>query len=80
MDLSKPIGPATHAANGSLHGVIKMKPADAQTPIAPLHPRMFNNPAVEAQQPVGDAIVVLSYCKANGCLRDRRERKSRGQA
>jgi hypothetical protein len=61
VDLSAPIGPATHAANGSLYGVIEQKPADLANLLAPLHPFMFNNPAVAGsgyQQPVGDAIVV----------------------
>lgn len=61
VDLSKPIGPAKHLANGSLYGVIETKPADVQTLIAPLHPNMFTNPAASGpglQQPVGDAIVV----------------------
>src|SRR5579872_7134079 len=61
VDLSTPIGPVTHAANGSLYGVIEQKPADLANLLAPLHPNMFNNPAVAGsgyQQPVGDAIVV----------------------
>lgn len=61
VDLSKPIGPAKHLANGSLYGVIETKPADVQTLIEPLHPNMFTNPAASGpglQQPVGDAIVV----------------------
>src|ERR1700722_13693409 len=58
VNLSKPIGSATHAANGSLYGLTEMKPADVQGLIAPLHPHMFNNPAADVQQPVGDAIVV----------------------
>jgi hypothetical protein len=61
VDLSKPIGPAKHVANGSLYGVIETKPAAVQALIAPLHPNMFNNPAVAGsgyQQAWGDAIVV----------------------
>jgi hypothetical protein len=58
VDLSTPLGPVTHAASGSLYGVIETRPADVTGLIAPLHPRMFNNPASDVQQPVGDAIVV----------------------
>jgi hypothetical protein len=57
-DLSTPIGQVTHAASGSLYGVIETVPADVTALIAPLHPKMFNNPATDVQQPVGDAIVV----------------------
>ena len=60
VDLSTTIRPATHAANGSLYGVLETRP-DVTTLIAPLHPNMFNNPAAVGsgkQQPVGDAIVV----------------------
>ena len=58
VDLSAPIGPVTHAASGSLYGVLETQPADVMGLIAPLHPKMFNNPAADVQQPVGDAIVV----------------------
>jgi hypothetical protein len=66
VDLSKPIGSATHAANGSLYGVTEMKPADVQGLIAPLHPHMFNSPAADVQQPVGDAIVVAGRVASTG--------------
>ena len=58
VDLSTTIGPATHVASGSLYGVTETLPADVSGLIAPLHPKMFTNPAADQQQPVGDAIVV----------------------
>ncbi len=58
VDLSASIGPARHVASGSLYGVTETLPADVSGLIAPLHPRMFTNPAADQQQPVGDAIVV----------------------
>jgi hypothetical protein len=50
VDLSTTLGPVTHAASGSLYGVTKMLPADVMGLIAPLHPRMFNNPAADVQR------------------------------
>ncbi len=61
VDLSTTVRPATHVANGSLYGVIENVPADGAGLIAPLHPRMFTNPAAVGagkQQPWGDAILV----------------------
>jgi hypothetical protein len=68
VDLSTTIRPATHAANGSLYGVLETRP-DVTTLIAPLHPNMFNNPAAVGsgkQQPVGDAIVVAGRVAPTG--------------
>src|SRR5580698_8262219 len=58
VDLSATIRGVTHAASGSLYGVTETLPADVTGLIAPLHPYVFNNPAADEQQPVGDAIVV----------------------
>jgi MYXO-CTERM domain-containing protein len=58
VDLSATIRGVTHAASGSLYGVTETLPADVNGLIAPLHPYVFNNPAADQQQPVGDAIVV----------------------
>ena len=58
VDLSASLGPVTHAASGSLYGVTETLPADVTNLIGPLHPYVFNNPAADQQQPVGDAIVV----------------------
>jgi hypothetical protein len=66
VDLSTPIGPATHVASGSLYGVTETLPADVNALIAPLHPKMFTNPAADVQQPVGDAIVVAGRVAATG--------------
>lgn len=66
VDLAAPIGPAKHVANGSLYGVTEMVPADVNNLIAPLHPRMFTNPAADVQQPVGDAIVVAGRVAPTG--------------
>ena len=58
VDLSTVVRPVTHAASGSLYGVLEKQPADITGLVAPLHPNMFNNPATDVQQPIGDAIVV----------------------
>ena len=58
VDLSATIRGVTHAASGSLYGVTETLPADVTGLIAPLHPYVFNNPAADQQQPVGDAIAV----------------------
>jgi MYXO-CTERM domain-containing protein len=58
VDLSTTVRPVTHAASGSLYGALETQPADVNGLIAPLHPYMFNNPAADIQQPIGDAIVV----------------------
>jgi len=58
VDLGTSLGPVTHAASGSLYGVTETLPADVTNLIGPLHPYVFNNPAADQQQPVGDAIVV----------------------
>ena len=66
VDLSTTLGPVTHAASGSLYGVTETLPADIMGLIAPLHPRMFNNPAADVQQPIGDAIVVAGRVAPTG--------------
>src|SRR4051812_44316882 len=66
VDLSSTIGPATHVASGSLYGVTETLPADVSALIAPLHPKMFTNPAADVQQPVGDAIVVAGRLAPTG--------------
>ncbi len=66
VDLSAPTGPVTHAASGSLYGVTETLPADVAGLIAPLRPKMFNNPAADVQQPVGDAIVVAGRVAPTG--------------
>jgi MYXO-CTERM domain-containing protein len=58
VDLSATVRPVTHVASGSLYGVLETQPADVNGLIAPLHPNVFNNPAADVQQPIGDAIVV----------------------
>jgi len=58
VDLSTTVRPVTHAASGSLYGALETQPADVNGLIAPLHPFVFNNPASDVQQPIGDAIVV----------------------
>ena len=58
VDLSATVRPATHVASGSLYGVLEKQPADITGLVAPLHPNVFNNPATDVQQPIGDAIVV----------------------
>src|SRR6478735_6843118 len=68
VDLSAPIGPAIHVASGSLYGVTETLPADVNAWIAPLHPRMFTNPAADVQQPIGDAIVVAGRVAPTGAL------------
>lgn len=68
VDLSAPIGPAMHVASGSLYGVTETLPADVNAWIAPLHPRMFTNPAANVQQPIGDAIVVAGRVAPTGAL------------
>ena len=66
VDLSTTIGPATHVASGSLYGVTETLPANVNSLIAPLHPKMFTNPAADQQQPVGDAIVVAGRLAPTG--------------
>ena len=68
VDLSAPLGPATHVASGSLYGVTETLPADVNAWIAPLHPKMFTNPAADVQQPIGDAIVVAGRVAPTGAL------------
>jgi hypothetical protein len=58
VDLSTTVRPVTHVASGSLYGALETQPADVNGLIAPLHPNVFNNPAADVQQPIGDAIVV----------------------
>jgi hypothetical protein len=60
VDLAQPLGPATHVGSGSLYGVTEKLPADIDKLVAPLHPKVFVNPAADQQQPVGDAIVVAA--------------------
>jgi hypothetical protein len=66
VDLATTIRPVTHAASGSLYGVTEKLPADVNGLIAPLSPNVFNNPAADVQQPVGDAIVVAGRVAAAG--------------
>jgi len=68
VDLSTTIGPATHVASGSLYGVTETLPANVTSLIAPLHPKMFTNPASDVQQPVGDAIVVAGRVAPTGAM------------
>ncbi len=57
VDLSSIIGPVTHAAAGSLYGVIESKPDNNL--IIPLRNKALNNPAVAGyQQPWGAAVPV----------------------
>jgi MYXO-CTERM domain-containing protein len=58
VDLSSTVRPVGHVASGSLYGALETQPADVNGLIAPLHPNVFNNPAADVQQPIGDAIVV----------------------
>ena len=66
VDLGTTLRPVTHVASGSLYGVTEKLPADVDALIAPLHPKMFTNPAADVQQPVGDAIVVAGRLAATG--------------
>ncbi len=66
VELSTSLGPATHAASGSLYGVTETLPADVNALVAPLHPHMFTNPAANVQQPRGDAIVVAGRLAPTG--------------
>ncbi len=66
VDLSTTVRPVTHVASGSLYGVLETQPADVNGLIAPLHPNVFNNPASDVQQPIGDAIVVAGRVAAIG--------------
>jgi hypothetical protein len=68
VDLSTTVGPVTHSAGGSLYGVLETQPADVTGLIAPLHARVFNNPAADVQQPVGDAIVVATRLAPTGSM------------
>ena len=66
VDLGTKLGPVTHVASGSLYGVLETQPADVMGLIAPLHPNVFNNPASDVQQPIGDAIVVAGRVASIG--------------
>jgi len=66
VDLATTLRPVTHAAIGSLYGVTEQLPADVNGLIAPLHPYVFNNPAADVQQPVGDAIAVAGRVAPTG--------------
>ncbi len=66
VDLSTTVRPVTHAASGSLYGALETQPADVNGLIAPLHPNVFNNPAADIQQPIGDAIVVAGRVASIG--------------
>jgi len=66
VDLATTLGPVAHAASGALYGVTETLPADVTTLIAPLHPKMFTNPAADIQQPIGDAIVVAGRVAPTG--------------
>ncbi|SHF80675.1 cellulose-binding domain-containing protein [Vibrio gazogenes] len=61
VDMSDPIGPVTHAASGALYGITDSLPTDINGDVAPLHPRMYTQPARSGagyQQPIGAAIPV----------------------
>ncbi|HTQ06058.1 MAG TPA: hypothetical protein VMI54_19485, partial [Polyangiaceae bacterium] len=58
VDLATTLHPVTHAASGSLYGITEKVPGDVNALVAPLSPNVFNNPASDVQQPVGDAVVV----------------------
>src|SRR3569623_1886941 len=64
VELSSTLRPVTHVASGSLYGVLEKQPADVANLIAPLHPNVFNNPASDVQQPMGDAIEVADRLTA----------------
>jgi hypothetical protein len=66
VDLSSNVRPATHVGEGSLYGVTEKLPADVMGLIAPLHPKMFTNPAADVQQRWGDAIVVAGRVAPTG--------------
>jgi hypothetical protein len=66
VDLAAKLGPVTHVASGSLYGVLEKQPADVTALLAPLRPNMFNSPAADVQQPIGDAIVVAGRVAALG--------------
>ena len=66
VDLSTVVRPVTHVASGSLYGVLEKQPADITGLVAPLHPNVFNNPATDVQQPIGDAIVVAGRLAPTG--------------
>ncbi len=66
VNLASIIGPATHVASGSLYGVTENLPVDVDGLIAPLKPKMFNNPAENLQQPHGDAIEVAKRVASTG--------------
>ncbi|HXU60587.1 MAG TPA: beta-xylosidase [Polyangia bacterium] len=66
VDLSTTVRPVTHVGSGSLYGLLEKQPADINALVAPLHPNMFNNPAADVQQPIGDAIVVAGRVSSIG--------------
>jgi len=66
VDLSMTVRPVTHVGSGSLYGLLEKQPADINGLVAPLHPNMFNNPAADVQQPIGDAIVVAGRVASIG--------------
>ena len=66
VDLSTTVRPVSHVASGSLYGALETQPADINGLIAPLHPNVFNNPAADVQQPIGDAIVVAGRVASVG--------------
>jgi hypothetical protein len=69
VDLGDSLGPATHAANGSLYGVIEKIPNDIDTLVAPLNPAVFTAPARAGrgyQQPIGAAIPVAARLAGTG--------------
>jgi hypothetical protein len=66
VDLSTVLRPVTHAASGSLYGITEKVPLDLTALVAPLQPNVFNNPAADVQQPVGDAIVVAGRVASLG--------------
>lgn len=61
VGLSDSIRPVTHCASGSLYGITETLPSDVAGTIEPLHPHVFNQPALAGsgrQQPIGGAIKV----------------------
>jgi hypothetical protein len=61
VDLSDSLRPITHCATGALYGVTETIPGDIDNLVAPLHPRMYVQPARSGagyQQPYGAALPV----------------------
>lgn len=61
VDLSDSLRPVTHCATGALYGITQTIPSDISGLVAPLHPRMYVQPARSGagyQQPYGAALPV----------------------